>query len=145
MQLGISIIDKEAERPAVKKGIVTFKAAKPVIIQPGEIQKIITGLVVEVPENFVLEIMALPELINKGLSVFPARYALMGLQQDKLQIPFQNSGRNQINILPGQEIAKGFVTKLQNIDLVDIDVNIQDAPSKKTRPQKKNNIDIEIK
>jgi dUTPase len=65
---------------------------------------------------------------------------------EELFIPLQNNGRGQVNLLPGDLIARGIVVKTEQAEIVEVTSPPPTPKSPKTRPSKKNSdIKFEIK
>jgi dUTPase len=137
MRISIAKLTSSAVIPENKGNILTFFSALPIIVQPSEIKKVKTGLSVEVEEGYIIQILTCPELYEKGVSVFPG--PLVTNQEKELFIPLQNSGRNPLNLLPGDIIARAIVTKLEETEITEVAPEVEPKRSNKgSRPQKKN-------
>lgn len=142
MELGFKTLNNSAVIPELENNILIFHSATPAVVQPTEIKRIRTGLVVKVEEGYNLQIVVHPDLQEKDLSVFPGPLVIDSSFSGELLIPLQNNGRGQVNILPREIIAKGFIVKIEEIRLAPLAVEIPTPAQGKTRPQKK---DIEFK
>ncbi len=146
MRISFSILNNKAVIPEMENGLLIFHSAGPAVLQPGEIKKIKTGLSVAVEGACVLQIISWPGLYEKGVCVFPGPLVIHSSDFEELFIPLQNNGRGQVNLLPGDLIARGIVVKTERAEIVEITSPPPTPKSPKTRPSKKNaDIKFEIK
>lgn len=134
MKLGFRTLNNKAALPEVENNILTFRSAAPVILQAAEIKRVRTGLVVQVEENYSLQIEIHPELQAKEIS---GALVVDSSHAGELLIPLQNNGRGQVNLLPGELIARGVVTKIEEIEIVELAPEDPKPSKGRTRPQKK--------
>lgn len=142
MELGFKTLNNNAVIPELEDSILTFYSAAPAVLQPAEIKRIRIGLAVQVEEGYSLQVGIHPSLQEKDISVFPGPLVIDSLHSGELFIPLQNNGRGQINILPGEIIAKGVVIKIEEIEITELVPEPPSSSREKTKPQKK---DIEFK
>jgi len=128
------------------QGRFSFKASRPIIVQPSEIMKVQTDLVVRVPEGCILSIVSSHALFRRTGELFPANLVITSMDSDfVLELPIRNCGRNPINIMPEQEIASGFVLASVDVEIGEFDLLAEQSAPKKSSPQKKNsNIKFEL-
>jgi len=124
-----------------------FSVPKPTVIQPAEIIKIQTGLVVKVPKGFVLTLSPHPDLSEKAADLFPSIITVDSYAPEKeLALAVRNSGRNQLNLLAGFPFAVGYVSEIRNIETGDFEPDVIKNPVRdQSRPQKKNPFSFEVK
>lgn len=127
--------------------ILSFTCTQPVVIQPGEIKKVPTGLTLQIQPGSLLVIYTAPFLWQQGSEVFPAALVLdQTAQVSPLEIPIRNSSRNQLNIHPGQIIAFGIGQIIERLSLEEFQPATAPVETKSSRPQKKNpDIKFEIR
>ena len=135
MKLGFRTLNNKAVLPEVENNILTFKSAAPVILQAAEIKRVRTGLAVQVEENYNLQIEIYPGLQERDIS---GTLTVNSSHTGELLIPLQNNGRGQVNLLPGEMIARGVVTKIEEIEIVELAPEDPKSPKERTRPQKRN-------
>ena len=138
MKLGFRTLNNKAALPEVENNILIFNSASPVVLQPAEIKRVRTGLVVQIEENYSLQIGIHPALQEKDISVFPGVLIIDSSHTGELLIPLQNNGRGQVNLLPGEMIARGAVTKIEEVEIVELAPEDPKPSKKQTKPQKKN-------
>ncbi len=124
------------------ENILTLACALPIVIQSGEIQKVKTGIAFRIDKGYVLNISTHSGLSDRAGEIFPALITLDHIDhgvEGELMLPVRNNGRNPLNIMPGQIIARGYVSKVQKIEPYEFEGDVGPEPSKsKTKPQKKN-------
>ncbi len=141
MKISLAVLNKNATIPDKEDNVLTFHSSAPAIIQPSEIKKVRTGLAVrEIEKGYILQIVAHSELHEKGIAVFPGPFVIDSTWDEELLIPLQNGGRGQVNLLPGDVIARGVIIRLEVIEIEQVKTKSEEAkPSlKKTQPAKKN-------
>ncbi|MCI0528056.1 MAG: hypothetical protein L0Y56_11525, partial [Nitrospira sp.] len=88
---------------------LVFSASHPVIIQPAEIMKVQTDLVLILPAGYVLNISTAPELSLRAGELFPGLIVIgSGDKRVSLELPVRNCGRNPLSIMPKQPVAIGY-------------------------------------
>ncbi len=128
--------------------IFIFTAAKSVEIQPGEIKKVPTGVVLRVEKGYAVHLTTHPLLIEKIGQLFPASSMLTNdSPEDYIFLMVQNSGRNPFLIRPGDALSRGFVTPIEPVDTENY---TPETPAKsevsRSRPQRRNaEIEFEVK
>ena len=126
---------------------IIFTNPKPVVIQPSEIIKISMGTAMKLPEGYIGIISTHPRLFGKACELFPSTIIRSARSPDgELELAIRNSGRSQVNLMQGDPIGVGYVSKIQTIDAREFDLDVlkrSELPS--TSPQKKNIFDFEIK
>lgn len=148
MRISFAVLNQDAVVPKQDGFVIEFFSTKGVTVQSSEIMKISTGLSVEMEKGHALHLAAGPALQEKGLSVYPGPLVVYSGHDDELFIPLQNGGRQQVNILPGDLIAHGVVTKLEDVQLVQVEPKPESKPRKspkKTVPKKNPDVKFEIK
>ncbi len=145
MRISFGVLNNRAVIPEAENGLLVLHSTGPAVLQPGEIKKIKIGLAITVEAGCVLQIISWPELHEKGICVFPGPLVIDSSHSGELFIPLQNNGRGQVNLLPGQIVARGMVVKTEEIEIVEMEAS-SSPKSEKTRPAKKNSdIKFEIK
>lgn len=146
MKLGFNILDKN-HKVAVNDDSLTFACLMPIVIQSTEIQKVRMGIGLQIHKGCVLSISTHSALIDRAAEVFPALISLDHTHGGELFIPVRNNGRNPLNLLPGQPVANGHLSKIQKIETHEFELDTKPEKSKsKTKPQKKNpNIQFEVR
>ncbi len=141
MKISLAVLNNNATIPGKEDNVLTFHSSAPAILQPSEIKKVRTGLAIrELEKGYILQIVAHPELHEKGVAVFPGPFVIDSTCDEELFIPLQNGGRGQVNLLPGDIIARGVVIRLEAIEIEQVKAKPEKAkPSpRKTQPAKKN-------
>lgn len=138
MKLSFRTLNDKAALPAVENNILIFNSASPVILQSTEIKRVKTGLIVKIEENYSLQIGIHPALQDKDISVFPGVLIIDSSHTGELLIPLQNHGRGQVNLLPNEIIARGILTKIEEIEIVELALEEPKSSKEQTKPQKKN-------
>ncbi len=146
MKISFSILNNKAVIPEMENGLLVFHSAGPAVLQPGEIKRIKTGLAIAVEEGCVLQIISWAGLHEKGICVFPGPLVIDSSHSAELFIPLQNNGRGQVNLLPGDIVARGVGVKTEQIEITELTAPPSPPKASKTRPSKKNaDIKFEIK
>ncbi len=148
MRISFAVLNQDAIIPKQDGFVLQFFSAKGLTIQPSEIMKVSTGLSIEAEKGYALHVTACPELQEKGLSVYPGPLVVYSGHDDELFIPLQNGGRQQVNILPGNLIAHGVITKLEDVQLTQVEPKPETKPRKspkKLKPEKNAAVKFEIK
>lgn len=119
---------------------LVFSASHPIIIQPAEIMKVQTDLVLNLPAGHVLNISTAPELSLRAGELFPGLIVIGS--RDKfvsLELPVRNCGRNPLSIMPKQPVAVGYVYAVEVPQIEEITPPIENAENLSPNvPQKKN-------
>lgn len=148
MRISFALLNENAVAPKQDGFVIQLFASKGMLVQPSEIMKVNTGLSVEMEKGFTLNLVASPELQDKGMAVFPGPLVLYSSHDAELFVPMQNQGRQQVNILPGDLIVHGIVTRLEDVQLAQVDpkpVAVPKKSPKKIKPERNPNIKFEIK
>jgi len=148
MRISFAVLNEDATIPNQDGFVIELFSAKGITIQPSEIMKVGIGLSVEIEKGFAFHLTACSVLHDKGLSIYPGTLVVYSGHADELFIPLQNGGRQQVNILPGDLLAHGVVTKLEDIQLTQVDPKLVVRPKnvpRKTKPQKNPDVKFEIK
>ena len=148
MKLGFNSADPENGRTVLEADgkILLLFCSKAVIIQSAEIQKVSIGMSFEIPEGYVLNISTSPALYEKAAAIFPASIVLDHTDTETTRIPIKNSGRNPLQIMPGMVIAKGYISKMEEIELYKFGSPTPEEIKAKTKPQKKKDrFEFEVK
>lgn len=147
MKLSFANLNKDGLSGATVDGnALIFSCVKPLIIQPAEIQKVQVGVELRIPEGFVLNISTHPKLIDKAGEVFPALITLDHTHPGEVLIPVRNNGRNQLSLTPGMVLARGYLTRIEELELDTVaprSKSLDELP--RTQPQKKNPFSFEVK
>jgi len=118
MKIGFGKVNKLAMIPEGTTGIIPIVTPTPLEIQMGERIDLKTGLVVHVPEGYILNIQSSPEvLVQKGLEVLGPTFVVPE-DESELTVPLLNVGKGQLNLHPGMQVA---VAILQSIEAVEIE------------------------
>lgn len=142
MKLGFKVITNQAVLPYIENNILTFNCIKPIIIQPTEIKRIKTGLIVEIEKNYILQIGIHTVLQEKNISIVPGILTINSSYNEELFISIQNKGRGQVNVFVGDAIATGTVIKIEEVEIIESEIEKIKRSQEKNIPQKK---DIEFK
>jgi len=148
MRISFAVLNQDAVIPKQDGFVIEFSSAKGITVQPSEIMRVSTGLSIEVEKGHALHVVACPGLQEKGLSVYPGPLVVYSGHDDELFITLQNGGRQQVNILPGELIAHGVATKLEDVQLTQVDPKPESKPRKspkKTVPKKNPDVKFEIR
>lgn len=132
----------------VANDTVVLMCVKPIVIQPSEIAQVQTGVILKVETGFVLNFGTHPVLSEKAGEIFPATITLDWTEtRSPLTIPVRNGGRNPINIMPGDLIARGYAVKVESVEKTEDTALGKPIPSRRrSKPQKKNpDVTFEIK
>lgn len=111
-----------------------------VTIQSGEIKRLPTDVVLNVAPGFALFLTTSEYLKQSVCELFPAVVVVDSLSdKSELQIAVKNSGRNQINLKPGDTIAKGLLLVTQQPQVEEFTSEVEVDPQiTLNRPQRKN-------
>ncbi len=146
MRISFGVLNNRAVIPEAENDLLVLHSTGPAVLQPGEIKKIKIGLAITVEAGCVLQIISWPELHEKGICVFPGPLVIDSSHSGELFIPLQNNGRGQVNLLPGQIVARGMVVKTEKVEITEMPPPSSSPKPEKTRPAKKNSdIKFEIK
>lgn len=129
-------------------GALVFLASKPIIVQPSEIMKVITGVSIRVPTGYVINISTAADLAARAAELFPGLIAVSPSEEEiELSFPVRNNGRNPLSIMKGQIVAVGYVVKTEEVNLtISEPQNGKQVSPAESKPQKKNpNIKFEIR
>lgn len=119
--------------------ILNFTCIQPMIIQPGEIKKVPTGITLKIEKGSILTIYTPSELWQIAAEVFPAVLILdHSAPEIPLEIPVRNSSRNQLNLLSGHTVACGIVSKITSIQIQEFEPVSKKPSVVENRPPKKN-------
>ncbi len=133
MKLGFGKVNKHAVIPVGDTGVMALVTPVPLELQTGERLDLKTGLVVQVPEGYILSIQSSPSiLVHKGLEVLGPTFVSSG-DEEELKIPLLNVGKSQINLHPGAQVA---VAILHIIEVVEVEEFIPQK-QKAVRPKAK--------
>lgn len=137
----------EAPAAAVADDMMVFSTPKPAVIQPAEILQIQTGIVMKVPPGYVVTLSTHPDLSEKAAELFPGVTTVDSYAPEaELKLAVRNSGRNQLNLMPGALVAVGYVSKIHEIEVGEFEPGIIANPQMgKSKPQKKNPFRFEVK
>lgn len=147
MKLSFANLNKDGLSGATVEGsALIFQCVKPMIIQPTEIQKVHVGVELRIPEGFVFNISTHPRLIDRAGEVFPALLTLDSTHVGEVVIPVRNNGRNTLNLIAGTSLARGYLSHVEELELLQIEPETVVAePLPRTQPQRKNPFTFEVK
>jgi dUTPase len=114
MRLGFAKINPQAKIPASGE-VIVLNPCTSVELQPSEIKKVKTGLVLDIPSGYIFSVFSHPSLVDQDVEVFTGQLFFNESFKGELIIPLKNSGRNQINLQPAHPIALGSLSKVENI------------------------------
>ncbi len=125
---------------------LAFCVDRPLVIQPSEIIKVQTAMIITVPHGYLLSIVTAPDLYNKAGEVFPSCLTIDAYSDEKaLEIPVRNSSRNQLNLMSKDLIAFGYVSKIEDIQIGSLKTHQENVvPPEKSQPQKKQDDNIKF-
>lgn len=137
MKIGFGKVNKLATIPEERAGIIPIVTPTPLEIQAGERIDLKTGLVVRVPEGYILSIQSEPSiLVHKGLEVLGPTFVAPE-DESELIIPLLNVGKGQLNLHPGMQVA---VAMLHMTEPVEIETFSPEEPKVlKRRPRRPRN------
>ncbi len=141
-------INKNAESFVIlTEDRLLFAVPEPTVIQSLEIIKIKTGTVMKIPRGHVLTICTHPDLAKQACELFPSVTVIDGWAPAvELELAVKNSGRNQINLIPGAIVAVGYLSQVSDIGAGELELDVVANPELPgTRPQKKNPFNFEVK
>ena len=148
MELGIrNLKEKEPFGVGLEEKSLNFICTEPLIIQPLEIQKMKAQVILDIPDGYVLYINSSSFLVNKAGELFPSIVVLdNNSPKEPLFIDIRNNGRNPLHLMVSNHVAVGRLVKIENITPVNLEVEYpENQLPKKSRPQKKNNFQFEVK
>ena len=95
--------------------------AEPIMIAPGEIKRVPTGLFVEVPEGFEGQVRARSGLaLRHGLMLPNAPGTIDADYRGELQVILGNCGREPYTIERGMRFAQLVVSPVAHVDVVEV-------------------------
>jgi dUTPase len=117
MKIGFGKVNKLAVIPKESSGIIPIVTPIPLEIQAGERVDLKTGLMVRVPEGYILHIQSSPGvLVDKGLEVLGPTFVAPE-DEGELKIPLLNVGRGQLNLHPGMQVAVAIPRSLEPVEI----------------------------
>jgi len=117
MKIGFGKVNKLAVIPGESDGIIPIVTPTPLEIQAGERIDLKTGLVVRVPEGYILIIQSSPGLlVDKGLEVLGPTIVAPD-DDSQLIIPLFNVGKGQLNLHPGMQVAIAFLWSVEPVEI----------------------------
>jgi dUTPase len=139
--------DKTGEL-AVVNDVFVFTCNKPTEIQPGEIKKVPTGVVLTVDRGYVVNVTTHPALAEKVGQLFPACVTLTYDEPEEyLTFAVHNGGRNPFRLMPGDPIARGFAAPIEPVEKDTYTPKVQEpVKMERSTPQRRNaDIQFEVK
>ena len=134
MKIGFGKVNKLAMIPEENAGIIPIVTPTPLEIQAGERIDLKTGLVVRVPEGYILGIQSEPSiLVHKGLEVLGPTFVAPE-DEAELIIPLLNVGKGQLNLHSGMQVA---VALLHVFEPVEIETFSPEEPKVLKRPPRR--------
>lgn len=130
------------------EGRFLFTASRPAVVQPAEIIKVQTDLVVRLPTGCILNLSTAPNLYRKVGELFPGLLSFSFADNDVvLELPVRNGGRNPLHLREGEEIAVGYLVKTEKAEIETFSLQApKNLSAGKSRPPKKNpGINFELK
>jgi len=122
MNLRIRRLDPDVALPAYhSSGAAAFDlaSAEDVVVAPGEVRLVGTGLVVEVPEGHCLAVVARSSLplrkgllVANGIGIVDSDYRGPG---DEVKVEVINVTREPVRIVRGERIAQGLVLAVARV------------------------------
>ncbi len=132
----------------VTDNIFVFTSSKGVEVQPGEIKKIPTGVILRIEEGYTLTLTTHPNLVVKVGQLFPAVSIVTAADpEDYLFLSVHNLGRNPFRIMSGDVIARGVVTPIEPVNKESYTPETSArAGVPRSRPQRRNSeIEFEVR
>jgi dUTPase len=109
MKLGFGKLNKQAMLPQGSANALSVLTPVPLVLQSGERIDLKTGLVAQIPEEYVLVIQTSPSLlVHKGLEIL-GPVLIFPDNKEEIKIPLYNAGRSQIDLQPGMEVATALL------------------------------------
>ena len=127
------------------KTYVCFAVTRPIIVQPSEIMKVPLNLILGIEKGCTLIINTHPDLADRAAEIFPSSVALNDTtDQRPFELAVRNSGRNPLNLMPGELIGRGHIYPTMEIEPTpfSIELEVPEVP-KKSSPSKKN-VDVKF-
>lgn len=117
MRVKIKRIDKSLPLPAYQtSGAVAFDiyAREKTVIEPGEVGRMASNLIIGVPEGFMLLIKDRSSTAKKKGLLITAGVVDQDYcgDEDELLVPFYNPGKNEVVIERGERVAQGLFLRL---------------------------------
>ncbi len=117
MKIGFGKVNKLAVIPKESSGIIPIVTPIPLEIQAGERIDLKTGLVVRVPEGYILTVQSSPGvLVDKGLEVLGPTFVVPE-DEGELKIPLLNVGKGQLNLHPGMQVAVAMLRITEPVEI----------------------------
>ena len=138
MRLGFGKLNEQAMLPkkSVHYNVLSIVTPVPIVIQPGERIDLKTGLVVQVPEEYVLVIQTTPSLlVHKGLEILGPVLVFPG-DEEEIKIPLYNAGSSQIDLQPGMEVGTALLFQPESIQIEEFIPQKTKASRRVTKPPK---------
>ncbi len=136
--MNVGFHNKKGSPAEIEDNIFTFSCAKPVIIQSAEIEKVSTGITLEIDAGYVLNIVSAPNIYEKSAEVFPGPYVIYsGAPKGVLEIPVRNHARVPLHLMEGSVVAHGYLTQVADVHIKEIEQPNTKRTQKKTTPAKR--------
>ena len=127
MKLGFGKIKSNASIPGENAGIVSLVTSTPLEIQAGEKIDFKTGLMVRVPEGYILSIQSSPTLLAvSGIEVLGPTF-VASEDESEIKIPLYNTSNGQINLHPGAQVAVALLIELEPVEIEEFSPEKQKA------------------
>ena len=144
MRIGFGKLNKHAIIPVGDTGIISIATPIPLELQVGERVDLKTGLVVQVPEGYILSIQSLPWLlIFKGLEVLGPPFVVPE-DKDELNVALYNRGKSQINLQPGMQVGVAILQITETIEIEEFSPKEQKIVHPQDRPPKRDPFKFEV-
>jgi dUTPase len=133
MKIGFGKLNEQARVPKMQGGGLPLTTPSPLELQAGERVDLKTGLVVRVPEGYILSVQSTPSLlVHKGLEVLGPIFVAPG-DEDELKIPLYNVGKSQLNLQPGDMVATGILLSTLSVETEEFNLEKKKATRQPTR------------
>ncbi len=125
MKLGFGKLNKQARLPNKRGGFLDIVTPTPLELQTGERLDLKTGLLVHIPEGYILSIQSNPALlVHKGLEVIGPIFVAPE-DEGELIIPLRNTGNSQLNLQPGMMVASALLQVLEPLEVEEFNPEIK--------------------
>lgn len=116
-----------------------FSVIKPLIIQPSEIENVLTNVIIKTEEGMSLYVTAHSELFKRKGELFPSVLFLDStVEENPLILSVHNKGQDALNLIPGQKFAQGRLVLLENIEPESFSISRETTKFNKNKTEKNN-------
>ncbi len=148
MKLGFGKLNAHARIPDLsqekRRGIIPIVTPVPLEIQAGEKVELKTGLLVRVPEGYILNIQSSPSLlVHKGLEVLGPIF-MTSEDKEEIKIPLYNTSNGQINLQSGMLVATALLVNIENVEIQEFIPEKQKAGRIQSKPPKGDSFKFEV-